>query len=172
MLQICVNLSLRQGPQQNHQPLGQPRLKLCPQLQRNNLRNVMAFAYFCIVLPPVTVCGFLVKPSSSLLPLYTSFDSFVRCCGCGGLLLLMMMMVMMMMMMSDDGDDFRRTQRQMKKSLQPQRQVQLHTFIVCPRSHLHAMLRQRISFDTFRFNPELGKFILYQSYSNGTGIRN
>ena len=60
-----------------------------------------------------------------------------------------------MMVMFDDGDDFRRTQQQMKKSLQPQRQVQLHTFLVCPRSHLHAMLRQRISSDTELY-PQAG----------------
>ena len=35
---------------------------------------------------------------------------------------------------------FRRLQPQLKKSLQPQRQVQLYTFLVCQQSHLHAML--------------------------------
>ena len=33
------NLALRRGPQQNHQPLGQPQLKLHLQLQQNNRRK-------------------------------------------------------------------------------------------------------------------------------------
>ena len=50
MLQeTCVfflrNLALRRDPQQNHQPLGQPQLKLHLQLQQNNLRKQVESSY-------------------------------------------------------------------------------------------------------------------------------